>query len=171
LSKSEFLIQTFTMTASPAEDRLRLDAVNAGGLLQAIWITRRLADRFIPHLAKHAEKQAEASAARDLVLSMQQEQLRSERAASPIPAVRLQPAIVPWLCQTIQLKERPEGLIWTMSDDGLSNAHMVLTGENVRALLDIFLTSYRKLEWSEQGFPDWALEAAAPKVGVAATLN
>jgi len=58
-----------------------------------------------------------------------------------------------------------------MSDDLLTDAHMVLTGENVRALLDIFLTSYRQIEWSEQGFPEWAIEAAAPRATVAATLN
>jgi hypothetical protein len=171
LSKTEFLIQTFTMTAHPAEDRLRLDAIDVNGLLQAIWLTRRLADRFLPFLAGHAEKQAEASAARELVLAMQQERVRNERAAAPTPAVQLQPAIVPWLCRTIQLKDRPEGLIWTMSDDVAIDAHMVLAGEHVRALLDIFLTNYRHLEWHEQAFPEWAVEAAAPKAISPARLN
>ena len=39
----------------PLEDRLRLDAVDAQGGKQAIFLTRRLADRVIPVLVSHLE--------------------------------------------------------------------------------------------------------------------
>lgn len=50
-----FQIQTFTARYDPAEDRLRLDAVDAKGHKQALWLTRRLADRVIPVLVSHLE--------------------------------------------------------------------------------------------------------------------
>ncbi len=43
-----FQIQTFTARYDPAEDRLRLDAIDAKGHKQALLLTRRLADRVIP---------------------------------------------------------------------------------------------------------------------------
>jgi hypothetical protein len=169
LNKNEYIIKTFTMSADLGEDRIRLDAVDGAGVLQAIWITRRLADRFLPHLGADTEKQVQSGLPRDLVLSMNHEQLRSERAANPPPAVKVQPAITPWLCRTIRLKERPQDLIWTMTDDATIDAHMVLDGNNIGALLDIFLNSYRKLEWSEDAFPEWLRErtdAGRPRAGL-----
>jgi hypothetical protein len=32
---------------------------------------------------------------------------------------------------------------------------MVLDDQAVRAVLDVFLMTYRNLEWSEQAFPEW----------------
>ena len=50
-----FRIQTFTGRYDPVEDRLRLDAVDAQGGKQAIFLTRRLVDRVIPVLVSHLE--------------------------------------------------------------------------------------------------------------------
>lgn len=50
-----FQIQTFTARYDPAEDRLRLDAIDAKGHKQALLLTRRLADRIIPVLVSHLE--------------------------------------------------------------------------------------------------------------------
>lgn len=156
------------MSASPGEDRIRIDAVDPQGIFQAVWITRRLADRFLPHLAAHAEKQVRPGLPPELVLSIDQEKLRSDRAEHPIAPVQVQPAIAPWLCRTIHLKDRAPGLVWTMTDDAANRAHMVLAGDNVRALLDVFLNSYRKLEWTEQAFPEWIREHA---IAAPARLN
>lgn len=150
------------MNVNVVEDRIRIDAVDAGGSFQAIWLTRRLAERFVPHLATKAELQVESGLPREIVLSMDQQQLRDARASNPTPPVAAPPDLTPWLCVTIHLSERPEGLIWTLTGDRLIDAHMVLTPESVRALLDILLTSFRALEWGEVCFPEWLISAATP---------
>ena len=50
-----FRILTFTARYDAIEDRLRLDAVDAQGGKQAIYLTRRLVDRVIPVLVSHLE--------------------------------------------------------------------------------------------------------------------
>jgi hypothetical protein len=152
------------MNAVASEDRLRLETVSDSGELQAIWVTRRLADRFVPALAKHVEQQVQPSVSKPIMLSINQDQVRKERASNPAPPVPLQREITPWLCRTMHLKKREQGLIWTMTDDATIDAHMILTGNTVRALLDVFLNNFRKLEWSEEAFPEWVRDsiAAAP---------
>jgi hypothetical protein len=171
MSKTSYTIQTFTMSASLAEDRIRLDTVDANGIFQAIWITRRLGNLMVPHIASHAEKQVASGLPKELVLSMNQEKLKAERTANPVPPVRAQPAITPWLARTVHFNQRPEGLIWTMTDDHSIDAHMILAGDNIRALLDVFLTSYRSLEWGAEAFPDWVIEAGAAKEVPVSRLN
>ncbi len=171
MSRASFVIQTCTMHANLVEDRIRMDAVDENGAYQAIWLTRRLADQFIPHLAGHAEKQVEQGLPPALVLSADQLQLRSERAEKPIPPVTIQPAVSPWLCVTIHLNQQAEGLIWTLTDDRMIDAHMVLTGQGIRALLDIFLSNYRALGWPDGSFPVWIKQADAPAAVTPRSLN
>lgn len=171
MDKSTFIIQTFTMQADFNQDRIRLDAVDSAGNYQAIWYTRRLADRFLPPFAKHAEKNVESGLPKDMLLSMNQEQLRMERAENPLPVIPQVADAPPWLCQTVHLNEHPDGLQWTMTDDASIDAHMILADQAVRAVLDVFLTTYRALEWSEQAFPEWVREAAVAAVVRPGTLN
>ena len=92
---------------------------------------------------------------------MNQEQLRIERAENPEPPVQPTVDLRPWLAQTVHLNEGPDGLVWTMTDDRGIDAHMVLSEESERAVLDVFLTTYRALEWSDHPFPAWVRDAAA----------
>ncbi len=171
MNKTTFIIQTFTMTADLTQDRIRLDAVDVTGDYQAIWYTRRLTERFLPHLSAHVEKSVQTGLPRDILLSMNQEQLRIDRAENPLPSIQPSAEVHPWLCQTVHLNPHPEGLQWTMTDDLTVDAHMVLTDEAVRAVLDVFLNTFRALEWSEQAFPEWVREAASTGAPAPGTLN
>lgn len=171
MNRASFLIQTCTMHANLVEDRIRMDAVDGEGTYQAIWLTRRLLDQFMPHLAAHAEKQVQSGIAAALKLSMDQQALRIERAEQPMPPVTIPLGVAPWLCITIHLKHQPDGLIWTLTDDRMIDAHMALAGQGIRAMLDVFLTSYRALGWDEACFPDWAREAAATTQSAPRVLN
>lgn len=155
-----FAIQTFTMHADLAEDRIRIDAVDAGGAYQAIWMTRRMADRFVPHLGEHAEKQVKPGMPASLLLAMNQEKLRLDRAASPADPVKPDPARAPWLCRTIHLTPQDGGLVWRLVDEKGAEAAVQLNEQAVRAVLDVLLTTYRALDWGEQPFPEWVREAA-----------
>ena len=166
-----FVIQTFTMNPDIPEDRIRLDIVTPEGAYYAVHITRRLADRFVPVLASKAEGQIEGGIPKDLALSMQQEALRTERDSNPLPAVPVTPGQRPFLCQTIHLSDREDGLLWTMTDDTAFEAHMVLDTQGQRAVLDVLLITYRALEWSEEAFPEWVRERGQVQAPAPRMLN
>lgn len=154
-----FEIETFTAQADGNEDRIRLDALSAKGNGISIWLTRRLADRFLPILITAIEQAARQGLTREIELAMAQQQLRMEREANPVDKVQPAPGRAPWLCQTIHLEGRSDHLLWTLTDDAANSAIMVLPGDAPRAVLDIFLLMYRQLEWGEVLFPAWLTEA------------
>ena len=171
MNRTTFIIQTFTMASDFDEDRIRIHAVDEQGGFQAIFITRRLADRFVPLLVTHAEAQVEAAIPADLALSFEQERLRIDRDDNPQPDVQPLPDAAPWLCRTIHLTAHPDGLQWTLTDDAAIDAHMVLDEEAVRAVLDVLLITYRTLEWSEQAFPEWVSARGQVPVVAPGSLN
>ena len=162
MTKTIFAIHTFTMNADRVEDRIRLDAADPAGATQTIWITRRLASQCVPHLGKQAEKRASENGAHDVALTMAQQRLRLDRDENPTPPVQAGADAPLWLCRTMHFSDTPEGIIWIMTDDATQDARMHLNEHALRAVLDVFLTSYRALEWDVSPFPDWVVEAAAP---------
>jgi len=78
-ARALFRIQTFTGRYDPVEDRLRLDAVDAAGGKQAIFLTRRLADRVIPVLVSHLEGKTPEGVPADLAQGMSQSRARQAR--------------------------------------------------------------------------------------------
>ena len=153
-----FLIQTFTAKADFPEDRIRLDAVDAGGTIQQIHITRRLADRFVPLLLERVVASAAPGKAREIDLAMRQERLRNERNESPIPEVEPSQGAKRWLCLTMHLGGEGGNLGWTLTDEAGNKAVMGLGGELPRTVLDILLLMYRQLEWDTSVFPEWLKE-------------
>ena len=78
-SRALFRIQTFTGRYDPVEDRLRLDAVDAAGGKQAIFLTRRLVDRVIPVLVSHLEGKTPEGVPADRAQCMSQSRARQAR--------------------------------------------------------------------------------------------
>ncbi|PLK26289.1 hypothetical protein [Novosphingobium sp. TH158] len=154
--RQTFIIHTFTMASDLNEDRIRLHAVDPAGQFQAIFLTRRLADRFVPVLAERAEKAVSGPIPGDLVLSIEQERLRMERDSNPQPPVEAVPDALPWLCTTIHMSDNPQGGVQIdFTDERSIDAYLGLDEQSLRAMLDVFLITYRNLGWSEDAFPDW----------------
>ena len=162
--------ETFTVNGDVLEDRIRLDAIGLDGAALSVMLTRRLCDRFLPLFVNVAEQAVRPGIPREIELSMAQQQLRQERAESPLPDVVLPEGAVPWLCRTIHLEGRDDGFYWTLTDEGEHSAGMTLTGESPRAVLEVFLQMYRHLEWDELLFPAW-LREGYQEVSAPRTLN
>ena len=150
-----FTIETFTAQADLAEDRMRLDAISPDGETQSIFLTRRLADRFVPLLVDQAERQVMPGLPKELGLAMNQEQLRLEREENPLAAVEPKQGSSRWLCQTIHVAEDQGEVVWTLTDDAANTAVMGLRGDGVRGVLEVLLIVYQGLEWTTQSFPGW----------------
>lgn len=168
-----FAVQTFTARYDPIEDRLCLNAVDATGAKQAIYLTRRLMDQIIPVVAKHLEEKTPKGVPADVVQSMTQESVRQARKAEP-PAEPVQADIETprWLCTTIQMSKQPAGLAVTLTGDAACKAQIPLADPHLRTVLDIFRNSYAKAGWDLRVFPEWlGSEQAAAGQGAQVRLN
>jgi hypothetical protein len=168
-----FAVHAFTARYDPIEDRICLNAVDATGAKQTIYLTRRLLDQIIPVMAKHLEEKTPKGVPADVVQSMTQERVRQARKAEP-PAepVRADLETPRWLCATIQMNKQPSGLAVTLTGEAACKAEIPLADPNLRTVLDIFRNTYAKAGWDMRAFPDWlGPEQAAAGQGVQVRLN
>jgi hypothetical protein len=168
-----FAIQTFTARYDPTEDRICLNAVDATGAKQTIYLTRRLMDQIIPVVVKHLEDKSPKGIPADLVQSMTQQRVRQARKAEPpadpVPSDLEAPR---WLCTTILLQKRPNGLALTLAGDAECKAQISLADPHLRTVLDIFRNSYTKAVWDLRVFPDWlGQDQASIRPGAQLRLN
>lgn len=166
-----FRIQTFTGRYDPLEDRLRLDAVDAQGGKQAIFLTRRLVDRVIPVLVSHLEGKTPEGVPADLAQGMSQSRARQARqTGEATPAVTADNETPTWLCRTMHFQKADHGLNVIFTDDTQVDAVMPMVEANLRAVLDIFLDLYTNAGWPTEPFPEWmkpeATLTVAPGQGV-----
>lgn len=168
-----FAVQTFTARYDPIEDRICLNAVDATGAKQAIYLTRRLMDQIIPVVAKHLEEKTPKGVPSDVVQAMTQERVRQARKAEP-PAEPVQADLETprWLCTTIQMSKQPAGLAVTLTGDAACKAQIPLADPHLRTVLDIFRNSYAKAGWDLRVFPEWlGSEHATAGQGAQVRLN
>ncbi|PXW67349.1 hypothetical protein C7964_10768 [Loktanella sp. PT4BL] len=168
-----FAVQTFTARYDPAEDRIFLNAVDATGAKQAIYLTRRLMDQIIPIVAKHLEEKTPKGVPADVVQSMTQERVRQARKAEP-PAEPVQADLETprWLCTMIQMSKQPAGLAVTLTGEAACKAQIPLADPHLRTVLDIFRNSYARAGWDLRVFPEWLGSAkAAAGQGAQVRLN
>ena len=168
-----FAVQTFTALYDRIEDRICMNAVDATGAKQSIYLTRRLMDRIIPVVAKHLEEKTPKGVPANVVQSMTQERVRQVRKAEP-PAEPVQADLETprWLCTTIQMSKQPSGLAVTLTGDAACKAQIPLADPHLRTVLDIFRNSYAKAGWDLRVFPEWlGSEQAAAGQGTQVRLN
>jgi len=151
-----FCIQTFTGRYDPVEDRFRLDAVNATGEKQSIFLTRRLVDRVIPVLVSHLEGKNPEGVPAALAQGMSQSRARQARqTGEATPAVAADTETPTWLCRTMHFQKADHGLNVIFTDDTQTDAVMPMVEANLRAGLDILLDLYTRANWPTEPFPEW----------------
>ncbi|HEV8034166.1 hypothetical protein [Yoonia sp.] len=168
-----FAVQMFTARYDLIEDRICLNAVDATGAKQVIYLTRRLMDQLIPVFIKHLEEKTPKGVPTDVVQSMTQERVRQVRKAeTPARPVNTDLETPRWLCTTMQMRKQPAGLLMMLTGDAACNAQIPLTDQQLRAVLDIFRNAYAKAGWDLYLFPEWLAPAKAEVgLGVQVRLN
>ena len=130
------------------EDRLRLYAVDGDGNGQSLFMTRRLTDRIIPIMFEHLEGQTPKGMPSDFVQEMQQDRAQQVHAEGGSKApVAIEPEFVPWLCRTVYLTKSGAGLVALFTDETTIEAHMPMSTDNLRVVLDISRTLYTSAPW------------------------
>ena len=150
-----------------------MNAVDASGAKQAIYLTRRLMDQLIPVVAKHLEKNTPTGVPADVVQAMTQECVRQARKAEPrAEPVQADLETPRWLCTTVQMSKQQAGLAVTFMGDAACKAQIPLADPHLRTVLDIFRNSYAKAGWDLHVFPDWlGHELAGTEQGAEVRLN
>jgi hypothetical protein len=156
-------VQSFTARYDPIEDRICLNAVDATGAKQAIYVTRRLMDQIIPVVVKHLEEKTPKGVPAYVVQSMNQERARRARQLEThAPPIQVDLETPRWLCTTMQMQKQPAGLAVTLTGDAACKAQIPLADPHLRTVLDIFRNSYVKAGWDLRVFPNW-LGSAKPE--------
>lgn len=149
-------VETFTARYDPVEDRLCLNAADALGAKQAIFLTRRLCDQIIPLLARHLESKTPKGAPPGVVQSMTQQRVRQARQAeSPASPVQADAGTPRWLCTTIRMRKLPAGLAVTLTGDDAFTAQISFADMHLRTVLDVLRRCYDIAGWGRRAFPDW----------------
>lgn len=158
-----FIIEKFTMAFDLVEDRIRMNAFNANDGVQAIWLTRRLLDRFLPIIVRKIEEKVGSSMVAQFGLSVSQQKLRDEREISGAEPVIAPADSLPWLSNKMKLVPHGEGFVWVLQGTTGCEARFFLTDENLRSTLDILHISYSKMEWHSDNFPNWVVDFSRDK--------
>ncbi len=154
-----------------AEDRLRLSGELPDGSTVVLWLTQRLVGRLVPHLCGWLEKQTKAGAPVDLVQGFAQQAALASLESQP--KVQAGSGSQAWLVQTIDLNGGDGflALLFKPDSQGAAVTRLTLQTQPLRQWLGIVLSQFRRAGWPLTVWPDWAIEARAPKAGPAALIH
>ncbi len=153
------------------EDRLRLSGELPDGSTIVLWLTQRLVGRLVPHLCGWLEKQTKAGAPVDLVQGFAQQAALASLESQP--RVEAGSGSQTWLVQSIDLTAGEGFLVLVFKPDpqGAAVTRLTLQVQPLRQWLGIVLSQFRRAGWPLAVWPDWVLEARAPKTAPAASLH
>lgn len=158
MSVTELKIKTFTGSYEANEDRIRLNAVDDGGVLGSIYLTRRLVDRVIPIVLDQLTTSFPSDVGVDVFQTAEHEIARLHRSLEE-PAEPVAPANNEntWLCTTVHIHKNDVLTTLEFTDQRERRALLALNAQQLRATLDIFRDLYTRAEWDAGVFPDWQI--------------
>ncbi len=166
------LAQRFTTEYADFEDRIRVSHQLDSGEVVVTWLTRRLTDRLVAHLAIWLEKETEQIPSSDVVQSFAQEAaaatLAQAAAAEPQAAVRPPPLPVAWLVREIDINTEIAGVgLKLRGESPHEKLQLGLSRLQLRQWLNILRSQYLRAQWPMSAWPEWL----QPNEQLAATTN
>lgn len=154
------LAQRFTTEYADFEDRIRVSHQLDSGDVVVTWLTRRLTDRLVTHLAAWLEKETEQIPRPDVVQSFAQEaaaaQLAQAAATEPQAAVKPPPMPVAWLVREIDINTENAGVRLQLRGQSPNETlQLGLSRLQLRQWLNIIRSQYRLAQWPLSAWPEW----------------
>jgi len=154
------LAQRFTTEYADFEDRIRVSHQLGSGDVVVTWLTRRLTDRLIAHLATWLEKETEQILRPDVVQSFAQEaaavELAQAAATHPQSAVQPSPLPVVWLVREIDIKTEGAGVsLQLRGQSPHEKLQLGLSRLQLRQWLNILRSQYLLAQWPVSAWPKW----------------
>lgn len=145
-------LEKFTTLYIGPEDRIRVAGTRGDGSTVALWLTRRLMRRVLPHMVAWLERHDRAGKDAE-VQSFRQQVARANH--QPQPPVKTAPGDQTWLVDNIDLNSSPKLLRLTFKGKEGEAAALTLTAEAARQWLNILHIAYQKGEWPTDDWPSW----------------
>jgi hypothetical protein len=154
------LAQRFTTEYADFEDRIRVSHQLDSGEVVVTWLTRRLTDRLVAHLATWLEKETVQTPRSEVLQSFAQEaaavELAQAAAVNPQAAVTPPPSPDAWLVREIDIKTEGVGVSLQLRGDSASaKLQLGLTRLQLRQWLNILRSQYVLAQWPLSAWPEW----------------
>lgn len=144
------------------EDRISISARIKGDGTIRLWLTRRIADRMVPALAKVVQPRHEDPAYAEVVGEMAQQ--RAEQNHEPQEPVKPTHPDQEWLVCKIDLRMAKAGAVLIFAGSESEHARLTMTFELLRQWLAILRRVYQAGEWPLAVWPNALQEGAARPV-------
>lgn len=164
--------QRFTTEFVDFEDRLRVSAELPQNHVAVLWITRRLLDRLVAHLAGLLERETASAPVPEVQQSFAQQAAQAEHQQQSqeqpqAPVVPQQAQMVhEWLVREVDLTPGQQGV--NLRFRGATPEQVVELGMPailLRQWLGIVHGQYRRAQWSLDPWPEWMNEDKTTTIG------
>jgi hypothetical protein len=157
--------QRFTTEFIDFEDRMRISTELPGQQVAVLWLTRRLLDRLVEHLAGLLERETASAAIPEVQQSFAQQaaqvehqQQSQEQPQQPVTAQQAQ-AVHEWLVREVDLTPGQQGVSLRFRGQGPEQVvELGMPALLLRQWLGIVHGQYRRAQWPLDAWPDWMNE-------------
>ena len=154
------------------EDRIRVAGETEAGERLVLWLTRRLLDRLVQHLAGWLEKRDTHQAPEQAMSRLYDEarqgfaQEAARAGLKPEPPVPAAAARRSWLVGAVDINAREEMVTLDFRGSGPSeNVRLALSEAHLRQWLEIVRELYLRGDWPLTPWPGWMTPSADPANG------
>jgi hypothetical protein len=163
------LAQRFTTEYVDFEDRIRVSHQLDSGEVVVTWLTRRLTDRLVAHLATWLEKETVQTPRPEVLQSFAQKaaavELAQAVAVNPQVAVVPPPLPVAWLVREIDVNTEGSGVVLNLKGElPQKTLTLMLSRLQLRQWLNILRSQYVLAQWPLSAWPEWLQPGEATKV-------
>lgn len=157
--------QRFTTEFIDFEDRMRISTELPSQQVAVLWLTRRLLDRLVEHLAGLLERETASAPVPEVQQSFAQQAAQVEhqqqsqaQPQQPVTAQQAQ-AVHEWLVREVDLTPGQQGVSLRFRGHGPEQVvELGMPALLLRQWLGIVHGQYRRAQWPLDAWPDWMNE-------------
>lgn len=152
--------ERFTTEYDDFEDRIRISHQLDSGVIVVTWLTHRLTDRLVAHLAAWLEKETTQTPRPDVWQSFAQEaaaiKLAQTAATHPHESVSPPDSLTEWLVREVDIKTQNAGAsLQLRGRTPEEKCQLSLNNLQLRQWLHIVRSQYLRAQWSLTAWPGW----------------
>lgn len=144
------------------EDRIRLSTELVRGEIVVLWLTQRLLNRLVPHLAAGLEKETQHTLRGEVLQAFAQQ----AAVATHAQEAATQPPVIPtlsvqqWLVHAVDVNAGPGGAALKFrGQEPTQSVDLTINPVQLRQWLSILRSQFVTAGWSLSAWPDWLAQA------------
>ena len=157
--------QRFTTEFIDFEDRIRISTELPNQQVAVLWVTRRLLDRLVKHLAGLLERETASAPVPEVQQSfaqqaaqMEHKQQSKEQPQAPVTPKQAE-AVHEWLVREVDLTPGKQGVKLRFRGQGAEQSvELGMPARLLRQWFGILHGQYRRAQWPLDAWPEWMNE-------------